>query len=216
MSVCCLPVSDITLFWCLFPSFICRNHPFLLQRFWQTIRGYTRREWLRRCLKAQPIWTLFPTVPFLNHLMSTANAPYLAYTCPHFCLVPSISLSPSLFIFLYSARLYFKGWWGNCVSNPIEVKFAQSKRQSLRKKVICGRANDQVCVWSGWWEHSKVMQKPPVEENPQIKGCICLIFAKFKRMFKKIIKWCNLYVILGSFLFYLGIKIRTAPTKTVF
>lgn len=88
--------SDITLFWSPFLSFICRNHPLLLQRFWHTIRGYTRWEWLRRCLKAQPIWTLFPTVPFLNHhLMSTANVPYLSYTCPHFSLLPSADVSRS-------------------------------------------------------------------------------------------------------------------------
>lgn len=86
MSAWCLP-AVITPFW---SRFICRNQPFLLRRFWQTIRGYTRWEWLRRCLKAQPIWTLFPAVPFLNHhLMSTANVPYLPYTCPHFCLLPS-------------------------------------------------------------------------------------------------------------------------------
>lgn len=164
MSSC----SDITPFWSLFPSFICRNHPFLLQRFWQTIRGYTRWEWLRRCLKAQPIWTLFPTVPFLNHhLMSTANVPYLPYTCPHFCLLPSttnhhrhhhlcLSTSLSLFIFLYSPRLYFKGRWGNCVSNPIEVKTAQGRRQSLRKRwFVPERMIKCECVWSvgGWfWE----------------------------------------------------------------
>ncbi len=133
MSSC----SGISLFWSLFPSFICRNHRFLLQRFWQTIRGYTRWDWLRRCLKAQPIWTLFPTVPFLNHhLMSTANVPYLPYTCPHFCFLPSTTTTIylSLFIFLYSPRLYFKGRWGNCVSNPIEVKTAQGRRQSLRKR----------------------------------------------------------------------------------
>lgn len=29
------------------------------------------------------------------------------------------------------------------------------------------------------------MQKPPVEENPQIKGCICLILGRFKRMLQK-------------------------------
>lgn len=88
--------SDIKLFWSPFLSFICRNHPLLLQRFWHTIRGYTRWEWLRRCLKAQPIWTLFPTVPFLNHhLMSTANVPYLSYTCPHFSLLPSADVSRS-------------------------------------------------------------------------------------------------------------------------
>lgn len=145
----------MTLFWCRFPRFICRNHPFLLQRFWQTIRGWTRWEWLRRRLKAQPIWTLFPAVPFLNHhLMSAANAPYLAYTCPHFCSLPlhhlpSLSPPRSSF-FLYSARLYFKGRWGNCVSNPTEVKLAQSRRQSLWKKVICAGVNDQVCEWSGW------------------------------------------------------------------
>lgn len=148
--------SHTTLFWAPFLSFICRNHPLLLLRFWHTIRGYTRWEWLRRCLKAQPIWTLFPTVPFLNHhLMSTANVPYLPYTCPHFILLPSttVSRSPPLSIFLYSPRLYFKGRWGNCIANPIEVKTAQGRRQSLRKRwFVPERMINYVCVYEvgGW------------------------------------------------------------------
>lgn len=105
MSSC----SDLTWFWSLFHSFICRNHPFLLQRFWQTIRGYTRWGWLRRRWKAQPIWTLFPTVPFLNHhLMSTANVPYLPYTCPHFCSLPSTTTSRS-FHFSLQSQIIFQG-----------------------------------------------------------------------------------------------------------
>lgn len=37
-------------------------------------------------------------VPFLNHpLMSTANVPYLPYTCPHFCVLPPPPTPPSFF-----------------------------------------------------------------------------------------------------------------------
>lgn len=33
--------------------------------------------------------------------------------------------------------------------------------------------------------HTKMMQKPPVEVNPQIMGCICLIFGGFKEKKKR-------------------------------
>lgn len=57
--------------------------------------------------------------------------------------------------------------------------------------MIFARADDQVSVWSGWLVlkgggcTQKMMQKPPVEVNPQIKGYIYLISGRFKRMFKK-------------------------------
>lgn len=186
--------SDITPFWSLFPSFICRNHPFLLQRFWQTLRGCTRWEWLRRRLKAQPIWTLFPTLPFLNHhLMSTANVPYLPYTCPHFCLLPytittaAATISLPLSTFFFTVLGYISRQDEVIVSlTPIEVKTAQGGRQSLPKRwFVPKRMMKYMCVgvvgfgWGGGAQ-SKMTQKTPVEVNPQIMGCICLIFGRFK------------------------------------
>lgn len=182
MSSC----SDVTLFWCLFLSFICRNHPFLLQRFWQTIRGYTRWEWLRRCLKAQPIWTLFPTVPFLNHhLMSTANVPYLPYTCPHFCLPPSttsLTTATSLSSFFFTVPDYISRDDGVIVfPTAVKLKLRQAggdffgKGDSCRGGWSSARTSGRLVL-----THSKMMQNPPVEVNPQIRGCLCLILGRFK------------------------------------
>lgn len=152
MSAWCLP-AVITPFWSLFPSFICRNHPFLLQRFWQTIRGYTRWEWLRRCLKAQPIWTLFPAVPFLNHhLMSTANVPYLPYTCPHFCLLPS-STTTSLFLpftsFFFTVPDYISREDEVIVFlTLLKIKLHKGGGDLLIKGDL--RLSRWSSVWSGW------------------------------------------------------------------
>lgn len=159
MSSC----RDITLFWSLLPSFICRNHRFLLQRFWQTIRGYTRWEWLRRCLKAQPIWTLFPTVPFLNHhLMSTANVPYLPYTCPHFCLLPTTTTiiylpSPlSLSSFFFTVPDYISRDDEVIVFlTPLKLKPHKGGGNLFGKGDLCQSGWSSVCVWSGrFWEDS--------------------------------------------------------------
>ena len=222
------PRCDISLFWCLFPSFICRNHPFLLQRFWQTIRGYTRREWLRRRLKAQPIWTLFPP-PFLFWIIILwaqltfliSLTPALISACPplHHHHHPS----PLLYVFLYSPRLYFKGDGEVIVFlTPIEVKTAQGRRQSLREKKekgdLCQRGwssarMEWVVAFDRVAGRAKLKKKEKKNDakasrrgkSANKKGCICLISGRVKRK-RRIIKWCNF----DATLFYFP------QTKTLF
>lgn len=128
-------------FWCLFfpPSFICGSHPSLLRRFWHAIRRHSRRSWLRRRLKAQPIWTLFPRrclfwiiILWARRTLLISLTPALVFRSlpptPAATATASVSLSS---FFSLQSQIIFQGWWGNCVANPAEVRFATKGGGSL-------------------------------------------------------------------------------------
>lgn len=170
---------------CFSPSFICGSHPSLLQRLWHAIRRYSWSSWLRRRLKAQPIWTLFPRRCLFWIIILWARQTLLISLTPALVsarYTPPLPLpsSRSPHFFLYSPRLYFKDDEAIVLLTPLKLNLQQ------KEVAASSQGGDGACVRVGDLfffrgvkgarsqsdanPHSTAGPTPPAEVRAQIKG----------------------------------------------